>query len=36
MQLLSGGVTEDWRSTIIVPMHNGKGKRTEYRKFKRY
>ena len=25
----NGGMLEDWRSAVIVPLYNGKGKRTE-------
>ena len=27
----SGGVFEDWRSAVIVPMYKGKGEKTECR-----
>ena len=27
----SGGVPEDWRSDVIVPLYRGKGERTECR-----
>ena len=29
MAFESGGVSEDWRSAVIVPLYRGKGERTE-------
>ena len=31
---MSGGVPEDWRSALIVPLYKGKGERTEYKNFR--
>ena len=33
MAFESGGVTEDWRSAVIVPLYNGKGERTECKNY---
>ena len=32
----SGGVPEDWKSAVIVPLYKGKGERTECKNYKRY
>ena len=29
-----GVVPEDWRSAVIVPLHKGKGERTECRNYR--
>ena len=34
MAFESGVVPEDWRSALIVPLHKGKGERTECKNYK--
>ena len=29
-----GAVPEEWRSTVIFPLYKGKGKRTEFKKYR--
>ena len=29
MAFKNGGVPEDWRSAVIIPLYKGKGERTE-------
>ena len=34
MTFESGGVPEDWRSAVIVPLYKGKGERTECKNYR--
>ena len=34
MAIESGVVSENWRSTVIVPLYKGKGERTECRNYR--
>ena len=34
MGIESGGVPEDWRSAMIVPLYKGKGERTECKNYR--
>ena len=34
MDFESDVVSEDWRSTVTVPLYNGKGERTECKNYK--
>ena len=34
MDFESGGVSEDWRSGVIVPLYKGKGERTECKNYR--
>ena len=34
MDFESGGVPEDWRSSVIVPLYKGKGEKTECKNYR--